>query len=181
MIVESVNNAEKLEHMIDAYGDDVLRYAYLYLGDRGWAEDASQQVFLRVYQNMGDFRGEASIKTWILRITINTCKNIRKSKGYRKVLAECSLDALQSHTVFGNNLNPEDTDIWQEILKLPDAHRNVLVLKYYQDYTTEEIAKLLNLTQSAVRSRLSRAISKIRKNLEGRVDFYEPTVKNQLT
>lgn len=171
MLEKSVDTAEKLELLIEDYGDDVLRYAYLYLGDRGWAEDASQQVFLRVYQNIHNYRGEASIKTWILRITMNTCKNIRKSKAYRKVVAECSLDALHPNAVQENNLDSDDKEIWYEVLQLPDRYRNTIVLKYYYNYTNEEIAEMLNLTQSAVRSRLSRAMVKIHKNLDGRVDF----------
>ncbi len=174
------NPAGQIEQIIDSYGNDVLRYAYLYLGSREWAEDASQQVFLRVYQNLSRYRGEASMKTWVLRIAMNTCKNIRGSREYRKAMAECSLDALEVLTVNDNHKELENKEIWQSVLGLPDKYRSVVLLKYYHDYSAEEIAGLLKLTQSAVRSRLSRAMEKMREVLKGGNDIDEPSAKKQL-
>lgn len=167
----------QLEELIDRYGNDVLRYAYLYLGDRGWAEDASQQVFLKVYQNWAKYRGDASPRTWILRITINTCKNILGSRAYRRGQAECSLDALQSQPAV--EFEREKLEIWQEVLRLSALYRDVVLLKYYNGYNNSEIAGLLGLKEPAVRTRLSRAMAQLRENMEGRGASYDTQAEGQ--
>jgi RNA polymerase sigma-70 factor (ECF subfamily) len=170
---------ERIEQIVEDHGDDVLRYAYLYLGNREWAEDASQQVFLRAYQNLRHYRGEASMKTWVLRIAVNVCKNIRGSRAYKKAMAECPLDALESHTSQDHHLVSENKEIWQKVLLLPDKYCNVVLLKYYHGYKTEEIAGLLKLTPTAVRSRLSRAMEKLREDMEGGIEPYESEIAKQ--
>lgn len=170
-------NISEFEKIVEQFGNDVLRYAYLYLGDRYLAEDVSQQVFLKAYQNMSGFRGDASIKTWLYRITINTCKNVCKSRAYRQRREETPLDVLQE--VSDPACEPEDLDLWQEVLALPENYRDVVILKYYKGYDSVEIARILGVSQASVRTRLSRAMAKLRGILEEGGEKHEQAASTQ--
>ena len=75
-----------IERLMNEYGNDVLRVSFIYLKDRQLAEDAFQEVFLRVYHKYNSFKHESSEKTWIIKITINICKDMLKSNWHKKVL-----------------------------------------------------------------------------------------------
>ncbi len=70
---------KEIQRLMDDYGDDVLRTSYMYLKDLQNAEDAFQEVFIRVFNKFESFKGESSEKTWIIRITINVCKDMLRS------------------------------------------------------------------------------------------------------
>lgn len=79
-----------IEQLMDLYAEKVYLLAYSYVKDRGLAEDISQEVFLKAYKYLDNFRGEAAIKTWIYRITVNTSKDFLKKKGLKQLLLEGS-------------------------------------------------------------------------------------------
>ena len=74
-----------LESMMRTYGNDVLRTAYMYVKDIHTAEDIFQEVFIKADRNKEGFRGESSVKTWLIRITVNACKDYLKSAYHRRV------------------------------------------------------------------------------------------------
>ena len=69
----------RIEELIDLYGDAILRLCILYLGDRQLAEDAFQETFLKAWEKWDGFRGESSVKTWLTRIAVNTCRDMLRS------------------------------------------------------------------------------------------------------
>lgn len=135
--------SDALEVMMDYYGSLVLRTAYFYLGDRHLAEDISQEVFFRAYKNWKNFRGESSVKTWLVKITINACRD----KWRKKSSKEHPTDTSQLDTPLPFNLEQEvmkkmeSTRILKKILQLPHHYQEVLYLYYYLDLSTGEIAK----------------------------------------
>ena len=82
---EETKESYDLETLMRTYGNDVLRMAYSYVKDYDTAEDIFQEVFIKVNANLTAFRGESSVKTWILRITVNACKDYLKSAYSRRV------------------------------------------------------------------------------------------------
>ncbi|HCM12115.1 MAG TPA: hypothetical protein DHW85_02920, partial [Lachnospiraceae bacterium] len=94
--------AYDIENLIRQYGNDVLRTAYMYVKDSHTAEDIFQEVFIKVNQKLSTFEGNSSIKTWIIRITINTCKDYLKSAWNRRVIPmmEYQEDQIISDTDF---------------------------------------------------------------------------------
>ena len=80
-------SAYDIEALMREYGNDVLRTAYSYVNDRAAAEDCFQEVFIKAYKNLSGFRGESSVKTWLIRITINVCKDYLKSAYQRHLQA----------------------------------------------------------------------------------------------
>ncbi|MEG2356821.1 MAG: sigma-70 family RNA polymerase sigma factor, partial [Clostridia bacterium] len=74
---------QRLEQLVEQYQQVVLRMCYLYLHDAEQAKDATQESFLKAYLALGAFRGECSDKTWLMRIAINTCRDMRRSAWFR--------------------------------------------------------------------------------------------------
>lgn len=164
----------EIERLIDEYGNDVLRISYIYLKDKQRAEDAFQEVFLKVYKNFENFKGMSSEKTWIIRITVNVCKDLLRSSWIKRVFPSENIKAELTHTDIGDKLAEfEDRKIlFDEILKLSASHKDVIILHYYQQFDTIEIGKILGIPESTVRTRLFRARQALRKRLNGRIEFY---------
>ena len=164
--------AYDIESLIREYGNDVLRTAYLYVKDVHVAEDIFQDVFIKVSQKLSTFEGNSSIKTWIIRITINTCKDYIKSAWNRRVvpMLEYQEEKLSSNTDFEDVENRDIRElIRKEVLNLPDKYKDVVLCVYFQEMTIAEAAYALKLAQGTVKSRLSRARLKLKKILEGRI------------
>lgn len=151
--------AEALQRLMDEYGNDVLRTCCLYLKDKHKAEDAFQEVFLRVFKKYGGFKGESSEKTWLIRITANVCKDILRSYWIKNVLIsqkpyeEKADEGLESGVIERH----ENALLLKEVNALPLVFREAVILYYYQGFDTAAIAGMLRVPQGTVRSRLDRA------------------------
>lgn len=161
-----------IETLMREYGNDVLHTAYLYVKDSHLAEDIFQDVFIKVDQKLGTFQGSSSIKTWIISITINTCKDYLKSAWKRRVVP---MTEYHEKTITGKNdfLAVEQMDenklIRQTVMKLPDKYKDIVLCVYFQDMTISEAASTLNINEGTAKSRLFRAKEKMRLCLEGRI------------
>jgi len=150
------------QRIVTAYGDSLLRMCYLYLQDIHLAQDAVQETFLRVHKHYASFRGQASEKTWIVRIAINVCKNYLRSNWLRRVDAVASLKSIPAE-----NPNEYDDTLIVEIMKLPPRYKDVILLYYYQEMKIREIAEALGAPASTVAVRLKRARERLKKALKG--------------
>ena len=117
---------------------------------------------------MDSFRGESSAKTWLIRIAINCCRDYRRSAWYRYIDFRVSIDQLP----FLSSAPPSDDHIalTMAIMKLKPKYMEVVLLYFYEGYPIKEIAKMLNLTEAAVSSRIHKAKQKLRTELEGGED-----------
>lgn len=161
-----------IESLIRQYGNDVLRTAYMYVKDIHSAEDIFQEVFIKVNQKLSTFEGYSSIKTWIIRITINTCKDYLKSAWNRRVvpMMEYQEDSIVSETDFDDVENKDTKEqIMKEVLSLPSKYKDIVLCVYYQDMSLTEAAKALNIAEGTAKSRLSRARKRLKAALEGRI------------
>ncbi|MBR5537650.1 MAG: sigma-70 family RNA polymerase sigma factor [Clostridia bacterium] len=147
-----------LEQAVKAHGDNLLRLCFLYLHDRQLAEDAVQETFLRAYRGYGRFRGDSNEKTWLTRIAVNLCKSaLRKERPLPlDQAAEGSYEAQF-----------RDDTVLQAVCALPDKLREVVLLYYYQEFSTPEIARMLRLPRNVVTARLSRARARLKTDLKG--------------
>jgi len=161
-----------MELLVNKYSTMVLRQAFFYLKDRSAAEDAAQEVFLRIFRRQPVLEDENSEKAYLLRVTINVCKDVLKSAWYRKTIAipegfnpaspELSPDA---QAVQGD----ENAALFRAVLALPPIYKDVVLLFYYHDLSTANIAKVLHVPEVTVRTRLMRARQKLGDKLKGRV------------
>ena len=166
---------KEIQRLMDDYGDDVLRTSYMYLKDLQNAEDAFQEVFIRVFNKFESFKGESSEKTWIIRITINVCKDMLRSSWLKKVLLTDKLK--EKNTIIGidNKIIKEEENkiLFEEVMSLSYRFKEVIILYYYHNYNTIEISRILNVAEGTVRSRLHRAREILKMKLGGRSDWDE--------
>lgn len=162
-----------IESWIGEYGDDVLRIAYMYLRDRQRAEDAFQEVFLRAFRKYGTFRGDSRAKTWLVRITINVCKDMLRQSWLKRVVSGLFAEPERPGT--GDRpdelvvLRDRNRLLWEEVLRLPHEFKDIVLLYYYEELETKDISRVLGVPEGTVRSRLHRAREMLRSTLEGRV------------
>lgn len=123
------------------------------------AEDAAQTVFGRVMERGTPFRDPEHEKAWLIVTARNECRDQLKHWWRRCREDASALDALAWE-------QPEDGLVWEQVAALPDKHRLVLFLHYYQGYATDEIAQMLGDNPSTVRSRLVQARKKLKLRLE---------------
>lgn len=159
------SHEEMLAHMIAKYEVSVLRTCYMYLRDRQLAEDAKQETFLKAYKSLHTFRGECSEKTWLMRIAINTCRDMKRNAYFRFVDRRVAVDELLM--LVQNSDFEEADDLTKAIMELPSKYKEVILLHFYQDMTFREIAGTLGIAVSTVGKRIKVACSKLGIILEG--------------
>lgn len=150
--------------LVEEYQDILLRTCCVILKDHALAEDAVQDTFLKVYQASDTFRKECSEKTWLMKIAMNTCRDIKRRAWFRWNDRRVTPDQLPEAFAV---LEFKDDELMQSILSLPYKAREVLLLYYYQDMTLQEIGQSLNLAVSTVHTRLAQAKKKLRAAMEG--------------
>ena len=158
---------ERIERMVNQYQLPLLRLCYAYLHDEELAKDAVQETFIKAYHNLTSFRENASEKTWLSRIAINTCKDLRRTGWFRHVDRSVTPDMIPE-PVFP--VEPEDEGLTIEIMKLPAKLKEVALLCWFQGMTYTEAAETLGISIQAVGSRLNRARRKLRSVMEGSED-----------
>ena len=156
---------QTIERLILQYQTPLLRLCYVQLQDQALAEDAVQETFLKAYKGFASFRGDSSEKTWLTRIAVNTCRDFQRGAWFRHTDRRVTPEMLPVGMV---QPDTEDLDLSMAVMKLPWKMREAILLYYYQDMSTEEIAETLSIAQSSVSNRLRRGREKLRKMLEGR-------------
>jgi RNA polymerase sigma-70 factor (ECF subfamily) len=159
----------ELNRLMDLYGDDVLRTCYMFLKDRHRAEDAFQEVFLKVYRSLNGFKAKSSEKTWIISIAINHCKDMLRSSWVKRVMLTDRIRSASAAPDVEKGLIRQDEKrfLYETVLALPQVLKEVIILYYYQELDTREIAHILKIPEGTVRSRLHKARTVLRKELGG--------------
>lgn len=158
---------DQLTALMEEYEKDILSICFVYLQDLSLAEDATQETFLKAFKNLHRFRGECSEKTWLIRIAINTCKDIHRGAWFRFVNRKIALESL---SVQETPPKAENVFITLAIMELPAKEREVILLHYYENMTITEVAQALGISCAAVSTRLKRARQKLELVLKGGAD-----------
>lgn len=151
--------------LVQRHQTGLRRMCYAMLRDAEQAKDAVQETFVKAYRAMDDWRGACSEKTWLTRIAVNTCRDMRRSAWFRRIDRRVTLEDLP---VAAGSADQESRELTIAILALPEKLREVTLLYYYQDMTLRETGEALGLSPSAVKKRLVRARDRLRDALEGR-------------
>lgn len=124
------NVSEEIQRLMDLYGNDLLRTSYMYLKDMQRAEDAFQEVFIKIYNKYDGFRGESSEKTWIIKITINVCKDILRSSWLKRVLLTDKIQYQKSGLDIENRFikKDENAQLFAEVLSLQPSFKEIIIL-----------------------------------------------------
>ena len=165
------------EQLVKRYDRTLLRIAQSITHNREDSQDAVQEAFLRAYQHLGDFRGDSQFSTWLIRITLNqSLMKLRKQRRTREVSLDEDLrtdEETLPREVIDWAPNAEQLYSVSElrnilvktIEELQPILRTVFVLQDIEGLSTEQAAEVLNLSQSAVKSRLWRARLQLRERL----------------
>lgn len=155
---------QRFTELVDTHQTSLLRMCYLNLHDTGLAEDAVQETFIKAYKALPGFRGESSEKTWLMRIAINTCRDMQRGAWLKHISRTVTLDRLAEPS---ESFSEDALTVNVEIARLPVKLREAVLLYYYQNMKTEEIADTLGIAVSSVSERLKRAKEKLRQSLKG--------------
>jgi len=153
-----------MEEILDEYGKDVWYLCLMYLKNRSLAEDAFQTVMIKIWEKRSTFRGDSSLKTWVMQITANTCRNVLRSAWFRRLKTTLPEEALFSAAVSDDT---ERREVRQAVLHLPDKYREVILLYYFQGMKIHEIASTLKMKEPTVSTRLKRARDMLAPQLKG--------------
>lgn len=148
------------QYAVGQYQDMVYRIALYQFGVPQDAEDVVQEVFLRLYTAEKPFESGEHLRRWLIRVTVNVCRDVLKSPWRKR---RVPLEAVPDQPVFDK---PEERELYQAVMALPEKYRTVLDLFYYEELSTKEIGALLGLRQSAVTTRLSRARELLKQQLK---------------
>lgn len=148
---------ERFEYAARTYADMIFRVACHALADRCEAEDVTQTVLLRLYQQKEDFAGEEHLKRWLLRVAVNESRKVLRSPWRRRTLPLEGWDGAAEEE--------EPTGVLEAVLALEGKYRLPVYLYYYEGYSVQEAAAILGLNPSTVQTRLQRAREKLKKAL----------------
>ena len=171
-----------LQRLVDEYGGQLYHLAFRFCGNREEAEDLVQEVFLKAFRAWGDFRREASERTWLYRIAARTCQRMHRKRSGEPD----KVGSLETLLPFGEPLIalvPDDqSDALQQqihaearerleaaISRLPDEFRVPIILKDIVGFSVREVAEILGMEEGTVRSRVHRARLKLRAAVDGAI------------
>lgn len=155
------------EELVRRYRNDVFALSYHFLRNREEAWDTSQEVFIKAYHSLRNFRGDSSFKTWLLRITANHCKDHFKKRKLDTVPLDERLDTP------GLPHNPREAlesaelgaAIEKAIAQLPPKHRTAFVLREFEGMSYQDMAEVMQCNVGTVMSRLHHARQKLQSAL----------------
>ncbi len=174
MTDENIDDREQiLDQLMQEYSDGILHLAYTYVKNKVTAEDLTQEIFIKCYENLGQFNQQASIKTWLYRIASNHCKDYLRSWHHRKItLNEQIWDYIPSKSkqIEEKVIEKDEGDsLTEAVMALPIKYREVVFLHYYQELTIAEISNVTTVNVNTLKTRLKRAKELLKDKIEKEV------------
>ena len=151
---------EDAERAIECYADTVRRISFMHLKKNEDVEDAFQEVFLKYILHERKFESHAHEKAWLIRVTINTCKDMLRSPFRKRV---CSIEDTNIEPFMIQN---NESELLDSILAMPSKYKDVIYLFYYEGYSAVEIAAIMHRKENTIYTWLDRARKQLKKQLE---------------
>ena len=159
-------NEQAFDLLVEAHRRDVYRLAYRLLGNHADADDLAQEVFLRIYRSLGRFRGEASLRTWITRITLNLVTDRRRELGIRRQTSLEALSAADHPAEAGKESRVLEEEILRKAVgRLPKRQRETLILRVFQEMKFHEIAAVMGCTVGTAKANFFHALRGLRQRV----------------
>lgn len=166
---------DEMVEIMDCYGTYLTQISYMYVKNWYSAEDIVQETFIAYFKKPEKFKATSNLKTYLTKICINkSLDNVRSVKSkvntfiryfndkQEKIVSPIDLDLIQ---------RLQQTELLQEVLKLPLKYREVIILYYYEEMTSSAISELINIPESTVKTRLKRGRERLKNTLN--TDFLE--------
>lgn len=141
------------------YKDTIYRIALNFFGNSFDADDIVQEVLLKLYESDKSFENDEHIRNWLIRVTINQCKNLLRLPWKKR---NVSLEEWSGSIEFEYT---EQSELFAQVMNLAEKYRVILYLFYYEDFSVKKISSLLRISESTVTTRLSRARKKLKQKL----------------
>ena len=154
----------KIDELIEQYSNMILQIAYQNLFNKSDSEDITQEVFIKLMNNLHTLKSQKHIKAWLIRVTINLCIDYNRSSNNK------TLPLLDQEISY---FDEESTEVFKELAKLNPEYRNIIYLYFYQGYKIKEISKILSMNKNTVSSYLTRAKKELKSILEDGGVIYE--------
>ena len=151
------------------YSRAMFNVSYRITGREEDAEDALQEAFISAFRNLNNYRGDAAFGAWLKRIVVNKAINVLKKRKHKLMSEDESWDVAEPEAAVEYKEELTVDQVRKAIEQLPDGYRAVLSLYLLEGYDHEEIAGILNISESTSKSQLNRAKTKLREFLTGRV------------
>lgn len=165
MEIQLLRTDNCVSEIITKHADLVLHLCLINLRNKADAEDAFQDVFLKLFEKIYMFNDEEHLKAWLIRCAINRCRNILGSY-WRK-------NRVSIENIVMPVNDKKDKEVLSRVMELPQKYRSVIYLYYFQGYPSRDIAKMLNTKDATVRTRLKRGRELLKASLVKGGFFYE--------
>lgn len=156
-----MRSEEVVSRAIKQYASMVQRICFIHLKNEADTDDIFQMVFLKYAMSTVEFQSDAHEKAWLIRVTVNACKDLLKSF-FRKHTVPLG-DYIEQSGV----TEPHHSEVLEAVLSLPEKYRRVVYLHYYEGYTAPEIGEILGMKVNTVYTHLSRGKDYLREALGG--------------
>ena len=170
---EDIRDFDRIVHL---YWPSLFRYLFASLRDRDAAENLTQECFLRAYRNRGRFRGEASIKTWLMKIAVNLVRDRGRNRRIQ-FWNRTQAFSVDAHEAVDRLVHPERTPeaqallneqikaVWKITERLPEKQRAVFLLRFVEEMELSEIAEVLGVAEGTAKKHMFRAMQAIRNGM----------------
>jgi RNA polymerase sigma-70 factor (ECF subfamily) len=152
----------EIDDAVRQYADMVYRLAVLNTGSEQEAQDAFQEVFLKLFRHKDSIQSEEHLKAWLIRVTVNQCRSMAASAWNRR---NVSLEVVAEAAA------PQDdedySEVYDAVRTLPDKYREVIHLFYYEQLPISRIAQILGRNEATVKTHLARGRSLLKEKLKG--------------
>jgi RNA polymerase sigma-70 factor (ECF subfamily) len=169
LVVQAQTDADALGRLYEMYYERIFRFCIHRLFYREVAEDVTSTVFLEVARRIRSFRGrtEQDFRNWLYAVAVNQANaHIRKSSRRRRLFARAA-ESLSASSRETNGLSELDWPrLYAGILALRPEHQTIVTLRFFENLPFEQIAQILDITQTTARVTLHRALNKLRENLQ---------------
>lgn len=153
-------DTKEYERLASVYLDCIYRVAVNGCKSHADAEDVVQNTFIKLWEKENYFEDDDHARKWLIRVAVNECNSFWRSPWKRHTTP---LEELQHEPVFSA---PEKSNLYYAVKELPLKYRQIVHLYYFEEYSTKEIAQIMDLSETAVQTRLLRARQKLKEKLK---------------
>lgn len=175
-------NTELYAELIERYKNKVYSTAYSYTRDYEEAKDLTQEIFIKVYNNLSGFQNKAQFSTYLYRVAVNRCIDWTRRKRPKTIsMLTCqddeNVDIYDFIADYDSNpeeilLRQENMDfIKREVSNLPEIYSTVMIMYYFQEFSPQEISDILGVPRKTIDTRLFRARNLIKERIKRKLDF----------
>ena len=159
-LVEAARGGDEsaFDSLVGPLIDSAYKLAVVFLRDPNEAQDAVQEATVRAWRSLGRLRDEAAVRQWFFAIVANQCRSMRRSRWWSVIRLE-SISRRQQDL---DESHDQRLDLGRELSKLPATDRAVIFLFFYLDLPLNEVAKVLRISPQAAKSRVHRAVTRLR-------------------